>query len=1001
MVEVFAFLFGYAAEKLLDRAYFSRSLSAELQKVATGWAKVLPTGFEVEAASLLKPITRDEITDRSACTFIERLQSTLHQGLIPTVEVWESALLEQWNNRKVELGLEAQPFFLREEQEVAPHLESLARALRNTCISDQNLFQQQMVHGNDEVLARLEALRTRDDQHSTALTDFIDAHHTYCLHFPYATFYEHLVGGLPPSLDEVFVPLPLTTSKPLPTSSPLTLAQVMERLVRPAARPMVILGEPGTGKSTLLRRIGAYACTHPEKIGLPKPHLPLLLRLRWLSLVEGASIERKILNAIHRGGELLLEVDPPIGFFSDWPGRAEMPWLLLLDGLDEVPRSEISTLVQWLQHLFVLCSRRGHHVILTSRPFRSTEMLEQHAEFLRLETFKGDELEQLAHRWFADKANEFLAAVADIPSQASTRTPLLTSIAAAIFRKDGLLPGRRSDLFDRYVDISFSEAERQGMRDELDPRVLKLARSAVERIALEFAENFEESTLETNSACVSRFFEQVLRVSKIEARADGERFVEVIGRRSGIMVVQGEAYTWIHPSFGEYLAACELARRAGPSQGDISTLFNRWGDPEWREILSYLLAIWDSHGLDISQVLGTLLTNDAEAAFFVAPLAQEVSLSDEAITLIVEQLTALAKVGRGDPWTGRTAVQALEDLARVEGDETLERLVRHPETRNSVCAEAVSALLRRGAIETALRLLDSVRIWSEHFSATEKYIRLYMTASLRGGWLERLFARIEEIASLAGSGPAKHYARGFLARVLLRSFSVPESELTTAQQAELQVRLNEIRLYLRANIDSGNLPLSAPSKIDIPTTEDVCLLAISHQCYRILIYIATDSTAEIKTRHLAIRGLFQLQRTQEAVEFIMAATESEYDSQSAPEFSNLLKEIAQDKAQSRSVRLEAVRALVHLKLPEALVLLAGDPEATPTLQEDAIRGLAHLGAHDCLVAWAHSPDATPWLRYCAARSLAECSAPDAAAAITAVQNDERLPAWIRTHVAGG
>lgn len=373
-----------------------------------------------------------------------------------------------------------------------------------------------------------------------------------------------------------------------------TLADML-RSIGNRARPTHILlqGTAGTGKSTALRHIAEYAWWQPQVLGLSKPHLPIVVRLQPVADAGGASLEERLLNGIRRAADLPLERTPPEGFFREWSKRENAPWLLLLDGLDEVAAEDRGGILRWVNDLLLMLEGQ-HSVVLTSRPAND----DQYEEFSRRFTiydvlpFDEDQRADLARRWVPDTAEDFLAKVDRISSGDLFReplemTPLLLTIAAAVYRKNGDLPeSGQVELYSRFIDILFEEARHKGLGDELGPGVFDVASSGLEKLALTMTERPTENTLGALSQVGAAFLEAELgwRGARVERR--GRQFVEVMGRRSGVLYREGDSFQWVHPTLREYLAARALDRQIMVSGNDYSAVVGEWlVNENWYQVL--------------------------------------------------------------------------------------------------------------------------------------------------------------------------------------------------------------------------------------------------------------------------------------------------------------------------------------------------------------------------------------------------------------------------------
>ena len=164
---------------------------------------------------------------------------------------------------------------------------------------------------------------------------------------------------------------------------------------------LVILGDPGSGKSTVVRFMAFVLATgQGESLGLGH-YLPLLLPLsaysEALSKQSGLSLRRFAVDYFHsRMDADYLDILLDSHFKQ---GKV----LVLLDGLDEVKEISQRTLVVDRVQVFLSQSiRKGNRAIITSRIIGYKEVRPPEIEDLRectLLDFEGDEIEAFIQRW--------------------------------------------------------------------------------------------------------------------------------------------------------------------------------------------------------------------------------------------------------------------------------------------------------------------------------------------------------------------------------------------------------------------------------------------------------------------------------------------------------------------------------------------------------------------------------------------------------------------------
>lgn len=263
---------------------------------------------------------------------------------------------------------------------------------------------------------------------------------------------------------------------------------LMERLGRES---LYVAGDPGSGKSvfcrwaalaTILGKVPDLPVAAPESYSEAFPEalqgrLPVLLRLcaLWEKLpsqpgqgeLSRAQLDQVIHDwlAEHRPGGL--DGETALAYLEQ--GRM----LLILDGLDEVPRSHGEGAAAWHPRARLLSGlaaslaswcEAGNRVLITSRPYGLDE-----AELRRLGLAQArlasldSELQTLfARRWFTalDGAQVGDARAADLQRHIAARrdigelleNPMLLTAVCALFGHGGRLPEDKCDLYDRIVD---------------------------------------------------------------------------------------------------------------------------------------------------------------------------------------------------------------------------------------------------------------------------------------------------------------------------------------------------------------------------------------------------------------------------------------------------------------------------------------------------------------------------------------------------------------------
>jgi TIR domain/NACHT domain len=549
----------------------------------------------------------------------------------------------------------------------------------------------------------------------------------YCANFPYLTLHDVRVSR---SVGEMYVPLRArpqseradkgelpskaqgtvngadeTTSQGNSRSAPgPNTAVTITDLMRDRTRPhIVILGDAGTGKSTLLRRLADQCWDAPHMIGLDAPCLPLLVPLRVLAAKDG-SLEDRISKAL--SAELALVQGLPQGFFEGWSKQKQAQWLILLDALDEVPSDEYIQLTQWINATAGLLSE--HRIVIASRatgyqPGTFDDRLFAHCE---LQPFTPGQIEEFARNWFVEDARNFLGELERICAGELRGTALLLTIAAAVYQRTRPLPERRASLYRRFVDIWLSEAVSRGLNAELGeklagPSELHLARLAF--LALRMTEQPKERSRQQLSSFVAEYLRVEEKLPKSHAEVYGKELIAVMARRSGVFFQRGDNYQMVHATFQEYLAAWSIASSLKPTDQSAWAYVTRWQEDAWQDVVLFLLSIWSELDDGVTALVERIATESDDGALFAGMvLAEGVQVSPDVEQNIVKALLVQLRRNWGS-WL--VPLQPLDVLVRLGHRglvlEGLRKLAQDAEVDEQVRFQIVAELRKVGGVDVA------------------------------------------------------------------------------------------------------------------------------------------------------------------------------------------------------------------------------------------------------------------------------------------------------------
>ena len=370
------------------------------------------------------------------------------------------------------------------------------------------------------------------------------------------------------------------------------------------ARRLVILGDPGSGKSSLVRYLAVRWAGILDTTLRDTQPVPLVVELgaygRW------RCNQRK---------DFVRFLEEAPGWHSWSPGLLTSllaqpgRFVLLLDGLDEVfdvqPRSEVMDDIQRFSGDFPLLP-----ILVTSR------VVGYQAQRLRDADFKHFMLQDLDSAQITDFLQRWHEETFDDPAQASTKrerlqkavresksiamlagNPLLLTMMA-ILNRNQELPRDRSDLYAQASRVLLHQWDTEralkdfpgigidiGLREKTD--ILRLIAAHMQAAPGGLKGNLIDGSTLTH--LIEGYLQDELHIN--QSRAVARAVVEQLRLRNFILCFAGaDSYAFVHRTFLEYFCAADFVHQFNVtkalSETGLIALFNQHcRDDEWREVL--------------------------------------------------------------------------------------------------------------------------------------------------------------------------------------------------------------------------------------------------------------------------------------------------------------------------------------------------------------------------------------------------------------------------------
>lgn len=492
------------------------------------------------------------------------------------------------------------------------------------------------------------------------------------------------------------------------------------------SKKLVILGDPGAGKTTLIRWMAtAYLLQLkqdvsfrelPDVATLPRgDFLPIVIRCRDLPRSGEFDTLDDVLRETFRKNMLPDDVAAAL-LAATKDLLAEGKGLLLVDGLDEIGDPSVrARFCEQLERIHIAFPQA--FIVVTSRIVGYREMcyrIGRGFEHLIVSDFLKEEKDEFADKWCKavepperrEKATEELKTAIHSSDRIErlTGNPMLLTTLALVKRKVGKLPNRRIKLYEEAVEVLLhwrSEVDEPIDSDEAIPQLEYLAYEMCSRGVQQIR---KDEVIELFEKMREEF--PNLRAAK---NHDPEEFLQLLERRTAILFGAGETthggrslpvYEFRHLTFQEYLSALalvdgrypnrdrdkSLAEQIAPLAGQIRESEGRLREEHevtenWREVLRLCIACCNDDDVDnaLLAILNPMENEDNKitarprAVLSALCLADEPNVSDVVANKILKKFAN--QVGSGD---GSGGVLTTVDTAAMELAGTLweERLIK-------------------------------------------------------------------------------------------------------------------------------------------------------------------------------------------------------------------------------------------------------------------------------------------------------------------------------------
>ena len=366
---------------------------------------------------------------------------------------------------------------------------------------------------------------------------------------------------------------------------------------------IMVLADPGMGKSTLLRReVCLTAQEERQSLKNNTKKLEEIVFPLFLRLSDLAETPEEIIDAIpvliqRECSEMATEVMELL-----WEKLKIGKCLLLLDALDEVPTEHRKRLFEKLNRF---AQRKPPcRIICTSRIVGYGGAFVQGAKEVEIVPFSQKQIEEYIETWFrnaagylnhdAVSASSLIRELRNKPQiRGLAQNPLLLSLICSLYQEKGLmLPARRCQVYEQAVRYMLGKWSKK-RNPELNDAWIDAKTELLEELAYQFScDGKEIFTLRE----LRKMIDEYLRSGNASTDFDNlkaSQLITELSEQDGILQKlhkDGDQYLFLHRTFQEYLTACYLNQ-----VGDgIALAKAHFWEYDWHETLSLLAGLMEN-----------------------------------------------------------------------------------------------------------------------------------------------------------------------------------------------------------------------------------------------------------------------------------------------------------------------------------------------------------------------------------------------------------------------